>query len=151
MTIVKKYFTTGTESEVEGLTLMVAKFNSDTGEMVSGFGAGPDSWYKAKEVTKKKYDEIKAKFQNSDTPRGHFGIVNQTGLGKFKAAEQAGRERIDAVNEQHFSGPVAEVESLFLAGTITEDQMDSSLASRGVPKNMVGKIKENAKVKKAKG
>lgn len=79
-----KYYSFGSESEKEGLTI-----GANYEEEASGIFIGTPKdkpWYKQKEITKEEYDAYAARLADPNEPRGFYGLVNEKGKA---AAEKA--------------------------------------------------------------
>lgn len=79
-----KYYSFGSESEKEGLTI-----GANYEEEASGVFIGTPKdkpWYKQKEITKEEYDAYAARLADPNEPRGFYGLVNEKGKA---AAEKA--------------------------------------------------------------
>lgn len=73
-----KYFTCGSQSEKEGLTIAVNVYDDD-GNFVAGVENIEEVYYKVSEITKDQYDAYVAEIRTNGTG-GLFGIVNNDGL-----------------------------------------------------------------------
>lgn len=79
-----KYYSFGSESEKEGLTI-----GANYEEEASGIFIGTPKdkpWYKQKEITREEYDAYAARLADPNEPRGFYGLVNEKGKA---AAEKA--------------------------------------------------------------
>lgn len=74
-----KYYTLGSRSEKEGLTLMTAVFNKD-GEPVANYPL--DKMYKLQEITEKEYNVLYEELKNPSIGRLGIagGLINEEGL-----------------------------------------------------------------------
>lgn len=72
-----KYYSFGSESEKEGLTIG-ANYEEEASGIFIGTPKGKP-WYKQKEITKEEYDAYAARLANPREPRGFYGLVNDKG------------------------------------------------------------------------
>lgn len=79
-----KYYSFGSESEKEGLTIG-ANYEEETSGIFIGTPKDKP-WYKQKEITKEEYDAYAARLADPNEPRGFYGLVNEKGKA---AAEKA--------------------------------------------------------------
>lgn len=73
-----KYFTCGSQSEKEGLTLAINAYD-DEGNFIAGVENIENVYYKVHEITKEEYDAHVLNMRTNGIG-GFFGIVNSTGL-----------------------------------------------------------------------
>lgn len=83
-----KYYSCGTESEKEGVTLAV-NVHDDNGNFMAGVKDIEKHLYKVKEITKEQYDAYLARMKDPNQ-RGLFGVVNPTGRAKALAFTKGG-------------------------------------------------------------
>ena len=79
-----KYYSFGSESEKEGLTIG-ANYEEETSGIFIGVPKD-NPWYKQKEITREEYDAYAARLADPNEPRGFYGLVNEKGKA---AAEKA--------------------------------------------------------------
>lgn len=87
-----KYYSFGSESEKEGLTI-----GANYEEEASGIFIGTPKdkpWYKQKEITKEEYDAYAARMNDPNEPRGFYGLVNEKGKAAAEKAMALYNEKI---------------------------------------------------------
>lgn len=128
---VLEFYTLGSKSELEGLTLMVREVNQETGEPTIQLGS-PDTWYKAKKISEEEYSELKKQIDNPTIPKGIAGgLIDDEGLrlNLDMEAEIAATKRVE--DEQ-----VSDFYEKNIRGMLDNSELDESMLStyiRNVP------------------
>lgn len=127
-----KYFTCGSESEMEGLTL--AKFcYYDDGTLAIGSPNGVKSLYKGKEITEEEYEELSNKLESGNYKKGFAGgLVNEEGLRKI--AERFAKEKEDykVLCEPKIALSVKKIRKLLELGIIEQSDIDIEIEQQNM-------------------
>lgn len=122
----KKYFTSGSESEPEGLLIHESLYNN--GEMI----IGPSYLYKKKEITRDEYEEYKRRFNDPSQKRGLAGgLINEVGIEKLNKMTNEVKERDLArrieENETSIALVVKKIKKLLQLEIIEQEDIDTEI------------------------
>ena len=90
-----EYYTLGSQSEMQGMTLMTRTLNEE-GEPVVQFGE-PDKWYKPNQITEEEYNDLKAQIESADPNDIGIagGLLNDEGKAVLAAENAACLETVN--------------------------------------------------------
>ena len=131
--MITKYYSCGSESEKEGLTLATATFDDD-GNLIAGFS----KLYKQKEITKEEYDAYQARLDDPTQPKGvpAHGLLNAEGVAALKAWEEQEKQRVYQKeiqqNESKIALTVRKIKKQLELGIITSDDLDTEIELSGM-------------------
>lgn len=127
--MVTKYYSCGSESEKEGLTLATATFDDD-GNLVAGFS----KLYKQKEITKDQYDEYQRRLNDPNEPKGipARGLLNEQGVAALKAWEEEQKRAWIAINEEKIALSVKKIKKLLALEIIEQSDVDTEIEQQGM-------------------
>lgn len=129
--MIYKYFTCGSMSEKEGLTLGRNCYYDD-----GSFGAGLRNWqgilYKPKEITREEYDNYVRMSVDPSVKKGTVGIVNDEGYEKYlryiKNKEEKHKQYLLDKNEPKISLVVKKIKKLLALEIIEESDVDVEIS-----------------------
>lgn len=127
-----KYFSSGSESEAEGLTVHKELVDDDTGESIIKFVG----MYKEKEITEEQYNAYLARFNDPSSLKGMIGLVNETG---YRKAQEM-RAKMDAdnlalriqENEAQIALSVKKIRKLLQLEIIEQSDVDVEIEQQGM-------------------
>ena len=127
--MITKYYSCGSESEKEGLTLATATFDDD-GNLVAGF----TKLYKQKEITKEQYDEYQRRLNDPNEPKGipARGLLNEQGVAALKAWEEEQKQAWIAINEEKIALSVKKIKKLLALEIIEQSDVDTEIEQQGM-------------------
>lgn len=127
--MITKYYSCGSESEKEGLTLATATFDDD-GNLIAGFS----KLYKQKEITKKEYDAYQARLDDPAQPKGvpARGLLNAEGVAALKAWEEKMKQAQIAKNEEKIALSVKKIKKLLQLEVIEQGDVDTEIKQQGM-------------------
>ena len=93
--MIKEYYTLGSRSEKEGLTLMTRILHEDGSPCIQ-YGS-PEEWYKPQQITKEEYEQLSLEMR--DPPMGSLGIagglLDQQGYDEMMVIVNAQRQKVN--------------------------------------------------------
>lgn len=127
--MITKYYTCGSESEKEGLTLATAVFDDD-GNLIAGF----TKLYKQKEITEEQYNAYKARLDDPNEPKGvpARGLLNEQGIAALKAWEEEQKQAWIAANEEKIALSVKKIKKLLALEIIEQGDVDTEIEQQGM-------------------
>lgn len=126
-----RYFTSGSESEKEGLTTSKFSYYED-GQLAVGV-SNLKSLYKGKEITEEEYNKIKDRMNDPNTKFGFAnGIINDEGLEKCKKYVKEMKERILELNEPKILLSVKKIKKQIELGIIEQSDLDTEIEQQGM-------------------
>lgn len=130
-----KYYTCGSESEPEGLTLAVNHYD-DSGNFIAGT-ENIKSLYKVKEITKEEYDAYIERFKREEEfgfPAS--GLLNEKGKAALKKALEEERITLNnmkiARNEPKIALSVKKIKKLLQLEIIEQADVDTEIEQQGM-------------------
>lgn len=127
--MITKYYSCGSESEKEGLTLATATFDEE-GNLVAGF----TKLYKQKEITKEQYDDYQRRLDNPNEPKGvpARGLLNEQGVAALKAWEEEMRLESIRRYESKIALSVKKIKKLLALEIIEQSDVDTEIEQQGM-------------------
>ena len=126
--MVEKYFTAGSMSEPEGLTLHTAFVDENNGKYILQY----TNMYKEKEISKEEYMELLKKLKDPTVPKGLAGgLVNEVGLAKahkmWNEIEEGNKREMLEKAESQIALLVRKIKKQLELGIITTDDIDTEI------------------------
>ena len=126
-----RYFTSGSESEKEGLTTVKFSYYDD-GQLAVGV-ENLKSIYKGKEISEEEYNEIQRKLNDPTTKVGFAnGILNDEGAEKYRNWIAKMRGRILEMQEPKIALSVKKIKKMLELGIISPEDVDTEIAQQGM-------------------
>ena len=137
---INRYFSLGSESEPEGLTLIVNSYDQN-GNFIAGI-PNVEGLYKVKEITESEYVNYIKRSKSAEN-RGYFGVVNATGKEIFDREVQGVKNKLKKKKDKEQALIAKRLARQLEAGLIDKEDLDTAIEIElpGVPADQISVLK----------